>query len=72
MLMGKNVNNDVTINPPVVSRGFWLSMASNVKHKNKGVAVYVGSYPVLYNPFFFLFKTVTELDYEWFPIFPQG
>ena len=62
MLMSKNVNNDVTMNPPVVSRGYWLSKASNVKHKNKGAAVYVGSSPALCNPLFFCSNFVTEYN----------
>ena len=62
MLMSKNVNNDVTMNPPIVSRGYWLSKASKIKHKNNGDAVYVGSSPMLYNLLFFCSKIVTEYN----------
>ena len=41
----------------IVSRGCWLSKASNIKHKNKGAAVYVGSSPALYDPLFFWSKS---------------
>ena len=60
MLMSKNVSNYVTMNPPIVSRGYWLSKASSIKHENNGGTVYAGSSPKLYSPLFFCSKIVTE------------
>ena len=31
MLMSKNVNNDVTVNPPVLDRGYWIPFWADTK-----------------------------------------